>query len=469
MLVSSLGPKGAVVSFGLAAQVFVLTPTSVGYQDLASLMAQQPAVAERFRQHLVASPFGTIHASTFTLPRPVGTGMFEPPRYQLASLDTREVTGSVDPQARLGATRAKIEFPSVDRTRKGDRLVPAPAENAAEKPAALPPVAENEPLPDIQIQVEMAIRAEANAVPAAVKTDELEAAVRSEPFLEFDISMSLELAPQLPAEEVGDMADIDPAELYPNAPPNLDGLNAEMRADHLFFAKSIGEAGSMVPWQVGQAPVLVAPRQDPDMKLAALAPPSQKPEAVPPVSGVTIAGKGEVTGEGQRPKTPAERLGLAGKARTKAERCLANAVYFESRSEPVRGQIAVAQVVLNRAFSGYYPEDVCGVVYQNAHRHLACQFTFACDGIPDRVTDDESWTRATRIAKETLDGKLWLADVGKSTHYHANYVNPWWRRSMRTLSKIGLHIFYRPRKWGDGEDAPSWGSATYTAEVAKKM
>jgi hypothetical protein len=429
-------------------------------------MAQQPAVAARWRQHLAASPFGTIHAATFTLPRPVGTGMFEPPRYQLASLEPIDVTGSIDPAARFSVPRAKIQFPTIDRTRKGDRLIPAPAESAAEKPAGMPAVAESEPLPDIQIQFEMAIRAEANALPPAVKTDELEAAVRAEPFLEFDVSMSLELAPQLPAEEPGDMADIDPAELYPNAPANLDGLNAEMRADHLFFGKSIGEAGSMVPWGAGQEPVLVAPRADPDIKLAALAPPSQKPEAAP---GLTIAGKGEVTGEGHRPKTPAERLGLSGKARTKAERCLANAVYFESRSEPVRGQIAVAQVVLNRAFSGYYPEDVCRVVYQNAHRHLACQFTFACDGIADRVTDDESWTRATRIAKETLDGKLWLADVGKSTHYHANYVRPWWRRSMRTLSKIGVHIFYRPRKWGDGDDAPSWGSATYTAEAAKQM
>src|SRR5262249_43828085 len=96
--------------------------------------------------------------------------------------------------------------------------------------------------------------------------------------------------------------------------------------------------------------------------------------------------------------------GLAARAREKAEKCLANAVYFEARGEPVRGQIAVAQVVLNRAFSGYYPNDVCGVVYQNAHRHLACQFTFACDGIPDVVTEPDAWERATRIARATLDG-----------------------------------------------------------------
>jgi len=182
-----------------------------------------------------------------------------------------------------------------------------------------------------------------------------------------------------------------------------------------------------------------------------------------------VAGKGEVTGPDQRPKSPAERLGLLGPKRAKAEKCLANAVYFEARSEPVRGQIAVAQVVMNRAFSGFYPNDVCGVVYQNAHRHLACQFTFACDGIPDTVTDAESWERAKRISRETLDGKLWLPEIAKATHYHASYVHPYWVRAMRKNAKIGLHHFYRPRKWGDGSDAPSWGSATYTADAAAKM
>ena len=124
---------------------------------------------------------------------------------------------------------------------------------------------------------------------------------------------------------------------------------------------------------------------------------------------------------------------------------------------------------MNRAFSGFYPNDVCGVVYQNAHRHLACQFTFACDGIPDVINDPDAWERATRISRETLDGKLWLPEVAKATHYHASYVRPYWVRAMQKNAKIGLHSFYRPRKWGDGSDAPSWGSATYTADAASKM
>jgi spore germination cell wall hydrolase CwlJ-like protein len=221
------------------------------------------------------------------------------------------------------------------------------------------------------------------------------------------------------------------------------------------------------PWSPGEEPVLIVPqvRADLDIKRSALDPRANDG----PGEGITVAGKGEVTGEGRRPKSPAERLGLDGKARTKAEQCLANAVYFEARGEPVRGQIAVAQVVMNRVFSGYYPNDVCGVVYQNAHRHLACQFTFACDGIPDRITEPDAWARAKRISAATLDGNVWLPEIGKATHYHAYWVHPWWVRTMRKLSRIGVHTFYRPKRWGDGADKPSWGSAQSTAEASAKM
>ena len=121
--------------------------------------------------------------------------------------------------------------------------------------------------------------------------------------------------------------------------------------------------------------------------------------------------------------------------------------------------MAVAQVVLNRAFSGKYPNTVCGVVYQNSHRHLACQFTFACDGIRDVVREPDMWERAKTIASEMLDGKLWLPEVGKATHYHAYWVRPGWVREMTKMHKLGVHTFYRPRTWGDGAEAPEWGDA----------
>jgi spore germination cell wall hydrolase CwlJ-like protein len=133
---------------------------------------------------------------------------------------------------------------------------------------------------------------------------------------------------------------------------------------------------------------------------------------------------------------PAEKL-------ERESKCLAEAVYFEARSEPEEGQAAVAQVVLNRMKSGLYPDNVCGVVYQNRHRYLSCQFTFACEGRSLAIREPEAWTVAVRIARDVLEGRTYLADVGSSTHYHANYVRPWWARRLTRMDSIGRHVFYR--------------------------
>ncbi len=169
-------------------------------------------------------------------------------------------------------------------------------------------------------------------------------------------------------------------------------------------------------------------------------------------------------------RSPADRLGLAGKPRAKAEKCLADAVYFEARGEPLRGQEAVAQVVMNRVFSGFYPNNVCGVVYQNANRHLACQFTFACEGKDlSRIDEVDMWEQAKRIAKDMLDGKIWLAEVGHATHYHAYWVHPSWVHEMKKMYQLGVHTFYRPRAWGDGSDAPVWGTPAASAGADRSL
>jgi hypothetical protein len=153
-------------------------------------------------------------------------------------------------------------------------------------------------------------------------------------------------------------------------------------------------------------------------------------------NGVTTVGRSE------RPDYAA----IIEQARSdKEQRCLSEAIYFEARSESEAGQAAVAQVVLNRAVSGLYPASVCGVVYQNRHRYMACQFSFACEGKSLRITEPESWRTAQRIAEEVLDGKTWIADVGGSTHYHANYVRPGWSRRLKRMDRIGSHIFYELR------------------------
>ena len=102
-------------------------------------------------------------------------------------------------------------------------------------------------------------------------------------------------------------------------------------------------------------------------------------------------------------------------------------------------------MVLNRAQSGLYPPTICGVVYQNRHRRNACQFSFACEGKALRVTEPEPWRIATRVAREVLEGKTYVSDVGASTHYHANYVRPRWARALKKMDVIGSHIFYKLR------------------------
>ena len=159
------------------------------------------------------------------------------------------------------------------------------------------------------------------------------------------------------------------------------------------------------------------------------------------------------------PPSPAELLHLEGAARAVAERCLADAIYFEARGENERGQEAVAQVVMNRVFTKFYPHDVCGVVYQNANRHRACQFSFACSGKRKQINERDAWALANRIAKETLDGKLYVSAVGTSTHYHAVYVHPNWVHEMRKITHYGIHDFYRPIAWGTGADEPVWSTA----------
>lgn len=129
----------------------------------------------------------------------------------------------------------------------------------------------------------------------------------------------------------------------------------------------------------------------------------------------------------------------------KEQRCLAEAVYFEARSESDEGRAAVAQVVLNRVKSGLYPNTVCGTVYQNRNRYLACQFTFACEGKTLRITEPEPWRAAVRIAREVYEGTTYLAEVGASTHYHADYVRPYWAKKLKKMDVIGRHVFYKLR------------------------
>lgn len=122
---------------------------------------------------------------------------------------------------------------------------------------------------------------------------------------------------------------------------------------------------------------------------------------------------------------------------TEQMRCLAGAVYFESRGEPLAGQLAVAQVVINRTQDARWPASYCGVVYQRA------QFSFVRGGQMPRInTASTAWTRARAVARIAHEG-LWESEAADAVYFHASYVRPRWSRSRTPLAQIDTHIFYR--------------------------
>jgi hypothetical protein len=462
--------------FWFSAFFLALMPTSIGYQDLAALLAQQPGVSQRWRDHLIASPFGTIEPATFSYGRPIGTSV--PLGYQTVNFDPSAVaanTWQID--APLNATSAEpVEYPTVNRRLKGDRLpVNTPAAPAAPEvlpqlqPVNAPPAAA--PLQPRPVAPSFIMRLKSvdaiDSVPPLAQPAQLPP---STPVLQ--LSATEEPSVSLRAMELAERDNspsVDDDDFIADQPPEIPAAGerssaslaalsftdtdpAEGAAQTFFGVGTMGAPSSLQHWAPGTEPELVA--RDSDIKLAALEGSAD--------GGETVAKKDDSS----LLESPADRLKLTGKPRLKAEKCLADAVYFEARGEPFKGQQAVAQVVMNRVFSGYYPNDVCGVVYQNAERHLACQFTFACEGKDlNKVDEPDMWEQAKQIAKDMLDGRIWLAEVGHATHYHAYWVHPSWVHEMTKLYKLGVHTFYRPKNWGDGDTDPAYGPVPNTSKA----
>jgi spore germination cell wall hydrolase CwlJ-like protein len=464
-------PKGArFASFGLGLLVFALMPREIGYSDIGSLLARQPGVAERWQKQ-VFSAASSIQLATYSFSRPIGTSVPQSAMVRLASLDGRDVTGTIsrgNPALQVPPRYQAADFPKVDRALKGDRLAtvtpaqqPEPAAPAA-APAPQDPATSNSSVFGAKTAERPAVQPQAMSPESAAALDpELQEAMRAPPLAQYtnppkadDSALSFAAQP---------LNALKPATVVA---PARDPFS--VKTSNLFFGSSSlgGNVESIESWQPGAEPLIVVP--DPDMKLASLSPPDEDIAAATE-SGESVAPKGEVNADNQRSKSPAERLALDDKSRAKSEKCLAEAIYFESRGEAVRGQIAVAQVVMNRVFSGKYPDTVCGVVYQNKYRHFACQFTFACDNNPDVIREPEMWERARKISKAMLDGQIWLPEVGKSTHYHAYWVRPSWVAEMKKMYKFGVHTFYRPRNWGDGAEEPSWGTPAQTAALSAEL
>ncbi|MBO9560001.1 MAG: cell wall hydrolase [Caulobacter sp.] len=144
------------------------------------------------------------------------------------------------------------------------------------------------------------------------------------------------------------------------------------------------------------------------------------------------------------PVEPSRPFMLTGSkaVRDQALHCMTQAVYFEAGFEPVAGQQAVAQTVINRVRHPGYPKSICGVVYEGAARGTGCQFSFTCDGSLQREIAPAAWANAEIIAKRALAGFV-MKDVGAATHYHANYVYPYWAPTLVKLRTLGTHVFYR--------------------------
>ncbi|WP_037477851.1 cell wall hydrolase [Sphingobium sp. ba1] len=137
--------------------------------------------------------------------------------------------------------------------------------------------------------------------------------------------------------------------------------------------------------------------------------------------------------------------------------CLAAAELYEAGDDAV-GEQAVAQVVLNRARHPAFPKTVCGVVFQGQERRTGCQFTFSCDGALTRTPSQAAWERARAIARAALAGQV-FAPVGHATHYHTNWVVPYWSGSLDKIGAVGTHLFFRWRGWWGTPPAFRRGSA----------
>ena len=122
--------------------------------------------------------------------------------------------------------------------------------------------------------------------------------------------------------------------------------------------------------------------------------------------------------------------------------CLALNIYFEARSEPIQGQIAVAEVTLNRVASEHYPNDICGVVLQDNSQ--GCSFSWWCDGLSDFPREENSLRTSKALAQLMLEEGDYISVIGsKATHYHSVDVHPYWADDLKRIRRIGKHIFYK--------------------------
>lgn len=365
--------------------MFIASPSVTAYSDVSSMLAGDASGAARWNAHLTTAPAGAVQAAELPFDRPILTGSIANSA-SVALPDGRRVVF----QGKIGVAETS---PDEDRVTRGDKMG---------RVLAVAPV---QPPPDFSAG---ALFQKSSSLLAPVGgPKERMAFVR----------------PAIVGKEV-EIASVfyrrQPRNIAAGVPTMLAGLVNNARGDVLATAYA-----ETKPDYARQSPFDSLLKSE-----------RRHGRFVPPLPVDNPSQDWVAT-----PLPPAV-------FKASEQRCLTAGVYFEARGEPLKGQAAVAQVILNRVRNPAYPSTICGVVYQNEDWRNRCQFSFACDGIRERVASKGRWKIAEDVAMAVTAGRIWLDDVGSSTHYHAVYVHPRWAREMKKVDRIGLHVFYETYNGG---------------------
>ena len=401
----------------LSAGALLASTTSIALQDIAALLSDvRPA--ERWQSHMVAAPQGSVHAATLQFSnrssgQSSGFGATASGGVRIPALPQGGLVAIGDDS---GAATSSQPL-AANRAAKGDLLMTRTP--VAEPNRAVPASGKVWDLKDI-----FSARDEADLPKTAL------AAPDQRPFATIMVAYSRFTKPGADRPADGAPA-VMIADARPTGKPDKHGA-APLTGSFSLAAYAPAGATIDAPFDalMGAAPSIT---------------PKERPTTV--LGWLTGRKRMKAANNGQAHAWLANPLPSHAFKKTQ-QNCLARGIYFEARGESELGQAAVAQVILNRVLNPAYPSTICGVVYQNKKWRNRCQFSFACDGIRDRIRSQRAWKMAQKVAKGVSNGDIWLDDVGDATHYHANYVRPRWARTMKRTDRIGRHIFYRTKGGG---------------------
>lgn len=374
--------KHRFLPMALAACGWLSSSSAIAYQDMASMVPSADVSGHRWTAFVVKAPVGSVHQAEMPFVDAArATGSMEASGIEIAGIGRVAFSGNSE-HVKLGVDDPNPDDDRINRAEKASRLV------SVEPKAPARAFSAGSMFEKISMISSPAEKNDKRMGFAASKIQGQEVAIT----MAFQRTKPRKSVAELPVQL---------AKLITNEQPDSLALG---------YAPTKPDYGRTSPFEA----ILV---------------PENEGRFVPPIGAM----------DHEWAATPLPRSAFS----ANEQKCLAEAVYYEARGESVKGQVAVAQVVLNRVRNPAYPATICDVVYQNRNMLNACQFSFACDGQKHRVTEMPQWRMAQQVAKTVSAGQIWLSEVGSATHYHATYVSPFWAPTMKKMSKIGLHVFYR--------------------------